>query len=493
MRYFVLFILLHSLCFNDTWSSPSQLSVTSKNTDDYYVGTDANGNALAVWHDTTDEIVYCAIFDGASWTRSEIATSIASADEIVLSVNGNGNAIVAWTNTTPSPDAIVAYYFNGSDWEGPEALSGDGKNVRVALSDDGTGFAIWELASDAGQIFAKRFNGTTWDADRTQVSNVETDADDPQVVMDSTGTACAAWREDRDDGLDQIQVRFFQNGSWGTITTISDTSIKSQFPSRWNDVPIAMSTDGKVLCGWETDNGEGIAYAYYNGSSWSTPTQLFSGTSDRPYATINSNGIGFIAFDDDDGIADGIKAANIVNGALQGISTIISSSDVRYPIVQIINSDGAICLYQRGTKEYAKLYNGSSWGAETSISGALDVSDEYTLFSLAPNGTGVAIYEQAGATGVLFGTVFSPSSLTTLPTNLEGFSQKGTIQFTWTPQSGVSQLQFYSSDQLQLLKTSSSFTGYTTVSAGENKATPTMVRSVSPFNQKSSFIEVESD
>lgn len=482
-----LFLFVFSTLLSNTWTSPEQLSNIGNTTDDYYVAMDANGNGMGVWYDEDDEIIYYSLWDGSSWSANPIELYDTEGnilpDELVLTMNATGQAILTASDGDANPFAIYAWYYNGSSWSSATELSDDGVNAFCALSDNGTGLAVWESSSLPGGVFAKSFDGTSWDSSETRINASGQDGDSAYVVMDSSGNACATWTYDT-GGIDQVHAAFYQSGSWGPPTTISDTDVHSQLPTNWTSKCISMNDNGEVLVCFVTESEGGIAYAYYNGSAWNDPVQVFTGDSDTLSITIDGNGVGFIAWDSNETGDEGIRVRKIVNGTAESVVDIVDSDDSRYPTLASLDQGGVILLYQFETNLYAAIYNGTSWGSGVNISSTEDVSNEFPVLALSNTGTAIAMIEAGDDLLVMN---FTPSALTTAPTVLSAVQKKNGVVLTWDAPSGATGLQVYDAEQDLLLSSPTSNSGSTFVQGIPYKAGLLKIRSVSPFNQKSPF------
>ncbi|MBS44403.1 MAG: hypothetical protein CMH83_14810 [Nocardioides sp.] len=131
------------------------------------VRTDAAGNALAVWYDSTEAVdgqrAMLARFRpyGGEWGPTEVIT----ADEAYrggfdLDLDAAGNAYLVYDRTDPEPEStdqqVVALERSpgaAGTWTTPEVLSEDQGvvgQVRVAAGADGHAFAAWVANGDDG-------------------------------------------------------------------------------------------------------------------------------------------------------------------------------------------------------------------------------------------------------------------------------------------------------------------------------------------------------
>jgi hypothetical protein len=123
---------------------------------DPQIAMDADGNALAVWYQSdrsTSNVKASRYTPGMGWDADEFiesGTGVAGFPEIAI--DANGNAIAVWHQEDgmigSSPPSIRANrYTAGAGWGVDEAIeTGDGFALypRVAIDADGNAFAIWQ-------------------------------------------------------------------------------------------------------------------------------------------------------------------------------------------------------------------------------------------------------------------------------------------------------------------------------------------------------------
>ena len=120
------------------------------------VGIDANGNALAVWLNTSNSQVLSSRFDpnAVTWsTPLQLSTDLINASP-QIAVNKSGNALAVWVSTNPTQ--LKGSSFNASTmvWSTPVALvTGTGSFPQVALDNGNKGIVMWTDTS-AGIVAA---------------------------------------------------------------------------------------------------------------------------------------------------------------------------------------------------------------------------------------------------------------------------------------------------------------------------------------------------
>lgn len=137
-----------------TWQAPVRLSFADGNASDPDVGSDANGDVLAVWSTPSDaESSFRPA--GGDWTRPVVVPGSGPEAQPRLAVNARGDAVAAW------PDYIAGVLLGsarpaGGAWQpaaavGPFASNGP-LSPRVAIGGSGDGVAVWNrIGTDVGE------------------------------------------------------------------------------------------------------------------------------------------------------------------------------------------------------------------------------------------------------------------------------------------------------------------------------------------------------
>jgi hypothetical protein len=117
------------------------------------VGMDADGNAMAVWYQSdgsNSNIMANRFVSGSGWSGEFVVDSedLGDAYHPQVAVNSKGDAIVAWEQSDGSRFNVWAKFFDVKYGWGEAKiidsdLTGDASDASVALSNLGTGVAIW--------------------------------------------------------------------------------------------------------------------------------------------------------------------------------------------------------------------------------------------------------------------------------------------------------------------------------------------------------------
>jgi hypothetical protein len=189
------------------------------------IGTDALGDAIAVWTRMDPITFQTNIFasrygERQGWDVPQLlqpGTDV-SADQLRLAVNGRGQAIALWKETLYSYFGDSSYemhanrYVPGKGWQGSQLVGTTttypdtgGSNPQIGMDQDGNAIAVWEQPNFAAQtnlyvppptnIQAFRFAPDKgWDSG-TLIQNGTDNALSAQISVTGNGDAFAAWQQ----------------------------------------------------------------------------------------------------------------------------------------------------------------------------------------------------------------------------------------------------------------------------------------------------------
>ena len=261
------------------------------------IAFDSSGNAIAVWHqsDGTRQNIWANRFDGTSWgTAEQIEPDVIGSYNPQIAFDSSGNAIAVWRQHDGTRTNIAANRFDGTSWGTAELIetdnAGEASSPQIAFDSSGNAIAVWHhYDGTRTNIWANRFDGTSWGtAIKIETDNAG-DALSPQIAFDSSGNAIAVWVQS--DGTGQnINANRFNGARWGTaelIETIERGGAES--------LKIAVDSSGNAIAVWKQSDGTGYnIYANrFNGTSWGT-TELIEaierGGAASPQIAFDSSG-----------------------------------------------------------------------------------------------------------------------------------------------------------------------------------------------------------
>ena len=227
------------------------------------IAMDDTGAAIAVWrqNDGTRNNLWANRFDGVSWGTAEMIETDDTGDATLpqIAMDGTGAAIAVWTqnddNSVNLRANIWANRFDGSSWGAPELVETNSTSLatlpQITMDDTGAAIAVWIQydeypASLWSNIWANRFDGFSWSTPEMIETYDAGDASDPQIAMDGTGAAIAVWHQwDTVSGLGSIWANRFDGSSWSTPEVIETDDARDA-----SNPQIAMDGTGNAVAVW---------------------------------------------------------------------------------------------------------------------------------------------------------------------------------------------------------------------------------------------------
>lgn len=283
------------------------------------VGVDASGNVMTTWieFDGTYGHVWSARYlVGSGWT-APVKVDANLAEDVtysVLATDAQGNAVAAWHQTDGGGyySAWVARFTPAGGWTAPVRLgSGESFNPAVAAANGGALVAFAEAGASSTQTWTRRWGGAAWGAgvqvSRAGVGNTSDAADLPLVGMDAAGNGLLVWVQDQDPSgavWDLMGARMTSSGTWESPRLME---------SGGGDVlelDLAVSTSGMATLVWTQVDGAALNSVF--GSHFTLVAMPASGTlletssaghAYHPRAAASSNGDGMAVWYQLDGAA----------------------------------------------------------------------------------------------------------------------------------------------------------------------------------------------
>ncbi len=392
------------------WGDAQLIEDDTSDANSPQIAFDANGNALAVWHqsDGTRKNIWASRFDGTSWGSAEvIGVDVAdggNAFEPQITFNINGNAFVVWKQTRSISNLstfIWANHFNGTTWTGAEKISNLGVafDPQIAVDSDGNAMAVWTESGFQFKVWVNRFNGITW-GDAERLNSGAGDAFQPQIAFDNNDNALAVWGQDAGNNHNNIVVRRFSGGVWGVAETIENTDTGNAVSPQ-----IAFDNDSNALAVWRQSDDQRINIwsNRFNGTGWGSAEIIGIDSGAEafdPQIEFDANGNAFAIWLQNDDTGQKNILVNRFDGTSWSNVEIIDSSvnDASKPQIAIDTSGKALAVWQQSGNIMANHFNGNSWlGAERIDSENLANAAEPQV-AFDNNGNALAVWHQSDIT-----------------------------------------------------------------------------------------------
>ena len=337
---------------DNSWGTATQIT-TPGFANNPQVAVDSSDNAIAVWHRTDDTSIWSSRYNGSSWSSPVlIEAGSGAADSPLIAVDGSGNAISVWRQSDGSVYNIWANHFNGTSWGTAELIEagvGDTDKLQVAIDSSGNAIAVWSQFIGAElSILTNRFNGTSWGTTPTVIESNTGLAVSPQISFDKNDNALVVWHQRDVNGIYNIWANRFNGTSWGTAEPIETETANDAYNPQ-----IAFDDMGIAFAVWEQSDGtnRSIWVNHYNGTSWSTAVLIETevGNATNPQVAVDSSGKALVVWKQHDGSYERIWA-NRFNGTSWGTAALIESNigNAYYsPQVAVDNSGKAIAVWSQ--------------------------------------------------------------------------------------------------------------------------------------------------
>ncbi len=299
------------------WGSAGQIeSDSTGDARNPQIAINSSGNAIAVWRqsDGTRYNIWANRFNGSSWGSAELieTNDLGRAWRPQIAIDSSGNAIAVWHQSFGTRYNIWANRFNGSSWGSAELIGADDtvwtSTPQIAFDSNGNAIAVWhQFDGTRDNIWANRFNGSGWGSAELIETDNTGDALVPQIAFDSSGNAIAVWAQ-YDGTRDNIWANRFNGSSWGSAELIETNDT-----GRARNPQIAFDSSGNAIAVWRQDDGvrDNIWANRFNGSSWGSAALIEAdnaGDGWSPQIAFDSSGNAIAVWHQSDGTRDNIWA-----------------------------------------------------------------------------------------------------------------------------------------------------------------------------------------
>jgi hypothetical protein len=265
-----------------SWTAAQTLtSASGVNASTPSVAISPVGNAIAVWEvyiisSQAYKIQSSTRSAHGSWTAATSVTPPGDSTLPKVAMDGNGNAVAVWVQTTSNVGAIETANLPASGaWTAPVALSTPGvSSTNPTLAVNALGDAIVGWQTSGGQILVAERQAGVWSAP-ISIAPAAYRQGSPHVALNNRGDAAIAWTG---RGTALVATRA-AGGSWSAPLTISKQSSGAS-------ARIVLDDSGNAVMIFQLVKYTGTSYVYPieavsrpAGGSWGTPG-IISGAND---------------------------------------------------------------------------------------------------------------------------------------------------------------------------------------------------------------------
>ncbi len=271
---------------NNTWNMyPSPTKKENSAGDLPSLQVDSKGFPVLAWSELTPDFNADSYFverwNGSKWVGIDpgsLSSDISHASRSrELAVNSRDEPILAWSlqryiqDVGPQDFNVFVGGWDGQRWL---PLGGTSLNINQERYAAQPSFDLdkndyptitWLEASLGFNVFAKRWNGKTWDRLGGSINNDTGLASTPKLRLDSSGTPFVAWVENA--GSLKVMVAKFVGNTWQKLGTHLNVDAKaySSAPS------LAVSSSGVPVVTWSEEitlTQQRIYVRQWNGKEW---------------------------------------------------------------------------------------------------------------------------------------------------------------------------------------------------------------------------------
>lgn len=253
---------------------------------------------------------------------------------------------------------------------------------RLAVSANGDAVAIWLYGED---VVMNRYKNGSWGG----VSTVQQDVNIARVGIDANGAGMVAWI----NGDAALGYRPFTRDALSSAQELDD-----QVYSVLN-LGFAVSPQGKALINWSDDDYQ-VVSRYFDGSSWSTATDIDGAFQSAYYTSLGDREILFASdgsalagwYDIEDSNATKTTKFTPGSGFANSSGAVGPASDSH---VEFAGDPAttALAVWAEGDDIYGNKFTGGSWAYAAPLdtkAGAAAAPD----VAMSPGGEGIAVWEQ---------------------------------------------------------------------------------------------------
>jgi len=219
----------------------------------------------------------------------------------------------------------------------------------------------------------------TWSTPVTLSGN---GAASPQIVMDGSGNATAAWVQSGAVCVIQQPV----GGSWGAVTTLVSSGATSPC--------LSIDSEGNVTAAWVQSGVVRTSVLPYGGS-WSASVAVSGASASSPVLATNAGGSAALAWALSEQVQGSVRSTSPL-GSL-GLANTLSDTSAVNPAIHVGNS-GTVCSAWQTTSggqqivQASTQLQGGSWSAPMTVAYDADYHHAYPKVSVDPSGNASAVF-----------------------------------------------------------------------------------------------------
>lgn len=241
---------------SNTWGGPFQISIAQETGKDApSIGMSQQNLAYVIQRDQSKPAIEFSQLSQNGWSSGIVYPQSGSLSVPSIAASSTGNLLSSWISSVAGVQGLA---ISGTTFSVPAVLDSSTTSttdpVSVTVNNNGTGAAFW-LGSN-GQIRYSLYNGTSWG----QAADATSDTPNryPSAGVDDKGNVAVVWLYGT-----RVRAARIVDGNLIQYSNISpDDMVVVSAPL------IAVDKSGAALAIWLNQNSS-IAFSYFDGQKWS--------------------------------------------------------------------------------------------------------------------------------------------------------------------------------------------------------------------------------
>jgi hypothetical protein len=283
------------------WPEPNDISAPSLGVQDFRIGLDSSGNAIAIWAERTEAGVALRIATrsvtaggwGAARTLSRPGGNVSGGPSVALTPGGE--IAVAWIEdgAIREVESVIGFGSVSGSWANPLQLSSSENGVASGTPDiafdqtTGDTAVVWAFHTGSGTsgVGAAFHSFALGEWTEQNIGDLAPPFDSPRVGA-GNGNAVAVWV----NGFGIVSAAHTQPNAWSRATAWSSETLVSAQSSTVADPDIALDPHGNAVAVWTRGANAVVQSAIRPEASgeWQRPVAISGPGSSKPRVSLGA-------------------------------------------------------------------------------------------------------------------------------------------------------------------------------------------------------------
>lgn len=282
------------------WPEPSDVSEPSLGIEEFRIGLDYSGNAIAVWSERTETGVALRIATrsattgawGVARTISRPGGNVTGGPSIAQTPGGAIAVVWIEDGAVRESESVIGFGSGSGDWTYPRQLSSS-SDVAFGTPDAtfdhtrGDILVVWAFRTSSDCCFVRAalhsFAQGAWV--QQDIGDLRPPFDSPRVGA-GNGNAVAVWV----NGFGIVAAAHAQPDEWSSLTRWSSETLVSARSSTVDDPDVALDFYGNAVAVWMSGTDGVVQSAIRPGASgeWQRPVDISGAGSSNPHISVDA-------------------------------------------------------------------------------------------------------------------------------------------------------------------------------------------------------------